>query len=142
MQYPIFIHKDEHSDYGVTIPDLPGCFSTAGSIEEAIQNAHEAIECHLEALLMDNQELPPKKSIDQHLDQADFKDAMLAMVEVDFSKISKKVTQADISLPQSFLKQIDQYVYHCGNDRSGFLVDAVMHYMAQHPRKDAGRQGL
>lgn len=27
MQYPIFIHKDKDSDYGVIVPDLPGCFS-------------------------------------------------------------------------------------------------------------------
>lgn len=27
MKYPIAIHKDKNSCYGVTIPDLPGCFS-------------------------------------------------------------------------------------------------------------------
>ena len=27
MRYPIVIHKDENSSYGVTVPDLPGCFS-------------------------------------------------------------------------------------------------------------------
>ena len=27
MRYPIVIHKDEGSSYGVTVPDLPGCFS-------------------------------------------------------------------------------------------------------------------
>jgi len=48
MQYPIFIHKDKNSDYGVTIPDIPGCFSAGSTVEEAIKNAHEAIECHLE----------------------------------------------------------------------------------------------
>ncbi|MCP4151812.1 MAG: hypothetical protein GY757_28975, partial [bacterium] len=27
MNYPVVIHKDKESDYGVTVPDLPGCFS-------------------------------------------------------------------------------------------------------------------
>ncbi len=27
MQYPIFIHRNENSAYGVIVPDLPGCFS-------------------------------------------------------------------------------------------------------------------
>ena len=54
MQYPIFIHKDKDSDYGVIVPDLEGCYSAGSSIEEAIENSHEAFECHLEGLLQDN----------------------------------------------------------------------------------------
>ena len=47
MKYPIVIHKDPNSDYGVTIPDLPGCFSAGSTIEEAISMAQEAAECHI-----------------------------------------------------------------------------------------------
>ena len=36
MKYPIVIHKDQHSDYGILFPDLPGCFSAGSSIEEAM----------------------------------------------------------------------------------------------------------
>lgn len=36
MRYPIVIHKAPSSDYGLTIPDLPGCFSAGSTIEEAI----------------------------------------------------------------------------------------------------------
>ncbi|MGD0900707.1 MAG: type II toxin-antitoxin system HicB family antitoxin [Thermoguttaceae bacterium] len=25
MNYPVVLHKDKRSDYGVTVPDLPGC---------------------------------------------------------------------------------------------------------------------
>jgi len=67
MQYPIFIHKDHDSDYGVIVPDLPGCFSAGNSVAEAIQNAHEAIECHLEGLLADNQTIPLRKSLEEHI---------------------------------------------------------------------------
>ena len=27
MRFPIVVHKDKNSGYGVTVPDLPGCFS-------------------------------------------------------------------------------------------------------------------
>ena len=87
MQFPIFIHKDENSDYGIIVPDLPGCFSAGGTIEEAIQNAHEAIECHLEGLLLDNEPIPFKKSLEQHLENPEFQGGVLAVVEVDISKI-------------------------------------------------------
>ena len=50
MKYPIAVHKDPDSCYGVTVPDIPGCFSAGESIEEAISNAHEAITGNLEIL--------------------------------------------------------------------------------------------
>jgi len=50
MRYPVVIHKDQDSDYGVTVPDLPGCFSAGSTVDEAIDNAVEAIECHVEGL--------------------------------------------------------------------------------------------
>lgn len=132
MQYPIFIHKDKDSDYGVIVPDLPGCFSAGGTIEEAVKNAHEAIECHLEGLLLDNESIPLKKPVEQHLEDPDFKDGVLAMVEIDISKISGKTTRINVSLPERFLKQIDEYTHQHGGNRSGFLLDAAMNYMAEH----------
>lgn len=132
MQYPIFIHKDENSDYGVIVPDLPGCFSAGSTIEEAIHNAHEAIECHLEGLLLDNESIPLNKPVEQHLDDPDLKDGVLALVEIDISKISGKTTRINVSLPERFLEQIDEYTKQHGGNRSGFLVDAAMNYMAEH----------
>ena len=35
MKYPVVLHKDEDSDYGVTVPDVPGCFSAGETIDEA-----------------------------------------------------------------------------------------------------------
>ena len=134
MQFPIFIHKDLNSDYGVIVPDLPGCFSAGNSIEEAIKNTQEAIECHLEGLLLDSDPFPLKKPIEQHLDNPEFKDGVLAMVNVDISKISGKTTRVNVSIPVLFLKQIDEYTRHQGGNRSGFLVDAAMNYMAEHHR--------
>ena len=132
MQYPIFIHKDENSDYGVIVPDLPGCFSAGETIEKAIENSHEAIECYLEGILLDNEPIPLKKSIEQHLENPDFKDGLLAMIEIDISKISGKTTRINISLPENFLKKIDEYTHQHGGNRSAFLVDAAMSYMSEH----------
>ena len=51
-------------DYGVTVPDLPGCFSAGSTIDEAILNAEEAILTHIEGLLMDDEIVPPPSKID------------------------------------------------------------------------------
>lgn len=47
MHYSIVIHKDNDSDYGVAVPDIPGCFSAGETYEEALSAAQEAIECHI-----------------------------------------------------------------------------------------------
>ena len=132
MQYPILIQKDENSEYGVIVPDLPGCFSGGNTLEKAIQNAKEAIECHLEGLLSDGEPLPLQKSLAEHLDNPDFKEGVLALVEIDLSKISGKSVRVNITLPERFLKQIDDYAQQHGGNRSAFLVDAAMRYMSEH----------
>jgi len=33
MRYQVIIRKDRKSDYGVTVPDLPGCFSAGETME-------------------------------------------------------------------------------------------------------------
>lgn len=133
MQYPIFIHKDEDSDYGVIVPDLPGCFSAGNTIEDAIHNAHEAIECHLEGLLLDNDPIPQKKSIEQHIEEdPELQGSVLALIDIDISKISGKTIRINISIPERFLEQIDDYAQQHGGNRSGLLVDAAMSYLAQH----------
>jgi predicted RNase H-like HicB family nuclease len=47
MRYPVVTHKDPDSDYGVTVPDLPGCFSAGETLDEALNEVVEAIECHI-----------------------------------------------------------------------------------------------
>lgn len=51
MKYPVVIHKDPDSDYSVTFPDLPGCFTAGKTIEEALAMAFEAAELHIEGCL-------------------------------------------------------------------------------------------
>ncbi len=46
MLFPVVIHKDPTSNYSVTIPDMPGCFTAGKSIEEAVSHIQDATECH------------------------------------------------------------------------------------------------
>ncbi len=87
MQYAVVIHKDVESVYGVTVPDLPGCFSSGDTFEEAIESAHEAISCHLEGLLMDGEPIPPRESPEAHQASEHYKGGIWAFVNVDVSKL-------------------------------------------------------
>jgi predicted RNase H-like HicB family nuclease len=47
MKYVIVIQQDEDSSWWVHVPELPGCFSSGTTREEAARNAREAIEGHI-----------------------------------------------------------------------------------------------
>ncbi|MDB5797644.1 MAG: hypothetical protein JWP36_1546 [Paucimonas sp.] len=50
MHFPVVIHKEERTVYGVTVPDVPGCHSWGHTTEAALENAKIAICSHLETL--------------------------------------------------------------------------------------------
>lgn len=132
MKYPVVLHKDNDSDYGVTFPDLQGCFSAGASIEEAMAMAQEAAECHIEGLLMDSESVPIATSIEKHKNNPDYKDGIWALIEIDLSKLSLKSRRINITLPERLLTAVDHFAKRRGETRSGLLAQAVTQYMATH----------
>lgn len=58
MKYTAFLHKDTNSSYGVSFPDLPGCYSGGETEEEAMRNAAEALALHVSTLRELGREVP------------------------------------------------------------------------------------
>jgi predicted RNase H-like HicB family nuclease len=48
-------HKDEGTSYGVSFPDVPGCISAGDTLEEAAENAAEALRGHFAAMRADSE---------------------------------------------------------------------------------------
>jgi len=90
MLWPVVIHKDEGSAYGVTVPDLPGCLSAGDSVGEAIRNVAEAILCHLEGMLMDGETIPVPQSIEHHSANPDYAGGAWTLIAVDPAKVEGK----------------------------------------------------
>ena len=132
MRYPVVIHKDKSSDYGVTVPDLPGCFSAGDTLEDALTQAVEAIECHLEGLLLDGDEIPPVQSIETHLENRDFAGGTWALVSVDLSRLASKAKRINITLPERVLALVDEQARREGETRSGLLARAALDYIGRH----------
>ncbi len=84
MLYPVAIEKgSDHNAFGVVIPDVPGCFSAGDTFEEALINAKEALELHLQGLA-EMEELPPlASSIDHHFAAPEFSGWVWALVDID-----------------------------------------------------------
>ena len=133
MRYPVVIHKDEGSDFGVSIPDISGCYSAGSTYDEALTNAIEAIECHLEGLLIDNESIPVCTTIDHWINEEEFQGGVWAFVDIDLSQISGKAKRINITMPERVLSLIDLYAKnHAIKNRSSFLADAALSYMESH----------
>ncbi len=132
MKYPIVLHKEKDADYGVTIPDVPGCYTAGSTIEEAIAMAQEAIQCHLEGLLIDKEPLPLSSSIEENQKNPDFENGIWAIVDIDIAKLSIKSKRVNITIPETVLHSVDKYAKQHGESRSGLLTQAVTEYMEVH----------
>ena len=47
----LVLHTDDGVRFGVTVPDLPGCFSAGDTLDEALDSVIEAIDLHLEGVI-------------------------------------------------------------------------------------------
>ncbi len=53
VSYIVQIEKDPKSDWGASVPDLPGCVATAKSVDGVLRRIQVAIEMHLDGLRAD-----------------------------------------------------------------------------------------
>ena len=88
MYFPIAIHKEPGSDYGVTVPDLPGCFSAGSTIDEAMLMAREAIELYLDTVVEEGRDLPTPSEIETLRNDPAYANAIWALVAADYHRKS------------------------------------------------------
>jgi predicted RNase H-like HicB family nuclease len=53
LHYVVRINRDADSDWGASVPDLPGCVATARTIDAVLRRIQVAIEMHLEGMRQD-----------------------------------------------------------------------------------------
>ncbi len=125
MRFSVVLHTDDGIRFGVTVPDLPGCFSTGDTFDAALDSVIEAIDLHLEGIVEDGGEVPLPRSITEHRANPDFADGIWAAVEVDVSRFEGRAAKINITLPRRLLAKIDNYAKTHGKTRSGFLAAAA-----------------
>jgi predicted RNase H-like HicB family nuclease len=53
LQYLVRINKDPDSDWGASVPDLPGCVATGKTIDSTLRRIQVAIRLHLRGMRAD-----------------------------------------------------------------------------------------
>jgi predicted RNase H-like HicB family nuclease len=125
MLFPIVIHKDPKSYFSVTIPDMPGCFTAGKTVELAVANIQDAVECHYTG----EETLPVASSLERWLDNPDYQGGTWVLVDVDLSRLNIKSKRVNITLPENLLREIDRYAEQHHLTRSGLLSVAAGQYI-------------
>ncbi len=53
LQYLVRVNKDLNSDWGASVPDLPGCVATGKTIDITLRRIEKAITLHLQGMRED-----------------------------------------------------------------------------------------
>jgi len=126
MKFIIAIEPEtETTAWGVSVPDLPGCFSAGGTLDEALENAREAIDQHVEIMIEDGVNIPPARPLSVLQADPEYTGWVWAVVEVPVEKYLGPAEKINITVPRLVLVRIDDYAKAHGLSRSGFLVAAA-----------------
>ena len=120
--YLALVHKEPDSAYGLTFPDLPGCFAAADTQGDILRNAVEALELWFE----DASPVPPRgpeaiaAEVSADLAQGAF------LIAVPLVQPSTRQKRVNISMDAGTLGAIDSAAEELGLTRSGFLAMAAL----------------
>jgi len=124
MKYPVAIEPgSDTTAWGVAVPDLPGCFSAADSgLDEALENAREAIAAWMEEAIANNEAIPRPSSIDALARHGEFDGWIWAVVQVDPAWMDERCERVNITLPRRVLALLDSQARRARESRSGYIA--------------------
>ena len=67
IRYLVRINKDPDSDWGASVPDLPGCAVVGETKEEAMKLIREAIVLHVESLRETGDPVPEPSATTEYI---------------------------------------------------------------------------
>lgn len=105
-----------------------GCFSAGDTLDEAILNAKESIDFHLEALADDGQEIPKATAFNLLSKNKEYKCYIWAVVDIDISNYLGASQKINVTLPGGLISRIDSEVNRnkIYKSRSDFLQQAAI----------------
>jgi predicted RNase H-like HicB family nuclease len=120
--YPAIVEADSDG-YSVFFPDVPGCASGGATLQEAAQNAEEALQAHLDLSEHHGDPLPEPSDLDTAPVDPDIRVVARLLVRAETTKA--KPVRVNIMMPGDLLAAVDRYAARLGYTRSGLLAQAV-----------------
>ncbi|HEU4988058.1 MAG TPA: type II toxin-antitoxin system HicB family antitoxin [Rhizobiaceae bacterium] len=121
--YLALVEKDADSSFGISFPDIPGCFSAADDPDDIIRNALEALR-----LWAEDMPLPNPSRHEEVVERSDIREALLGggyLISVPLIENDTEVVRANVTFERGVLRAIDQTAKERGLTRSAFLATAA-----------------
>jgi predicted RNase H-like HicB family nuclease len=87
------------SAVGIAVPDLPGCFSSGDTVEEAFDNVREAIEAHCEILAETGKDLSRTRPMSEWQKDREYKGSAWGIVEAPIERFFGPAEKINITVP-------------------------------------------
>ena len=120
--YYALVQKEPDSAFGITFPDLPGCFSAADDEDQVFAAAQTALALYAK----DEMELPQARSL------AEFRAAAATEIEngayviaVPLITIRRK-SRYNLMLPEDVVESVDKTAGVVGISRSEYVSEAIL----------------
>ena len=131
--YIAYVYKDPNSSFGVSFPDLPGCYGAGESYDEALENAKVSLREYAKALADDGQDMPKPRTHGElagdtaeaiELDKAAF------VAEIPLITVGAR-RRVNLSIDDRILAAIDRACDLAGVNRSAFIAALASDWMQE-----------
>lgn len=121
--YTAIVHQDGDSAFGLTFPDLPGCFAAADSWDAIPAAATEALDLWFED--QPDTAPTPLDTLRKRVDVAEELAAGGVLLPVPYIPADTAVERVNVTLERGLLRAIDETAKGRGMTRSAFLASAA-----------------
>jgi predicted RNase H-like HicB family nuclease len=115
-------------EFGMWVPDMPGCTSMGTTLDNLLQNAQEALRMWAEDAIADGEQLPAPRGFDEIAKEPDVAEALkegAALAIVPLLIEAGRSVKANLSMDAWLLAAIDEAAAARGLTRSAFLSSAA-----------------
>lgn len=121
--FTAIVHKDDDSSYGLTFPDLLGCFAASDTWDGIPAAAAEALDLWFED--MPDVEPASLDDIRNHVDVAEALADGAVLMPVPYIPADTALARVNVSLERSLLRAIDETAKARGMTRSSFIASSA-----------------
>lgn len=122
MRYVALFHKEKRG-ISVTFPDFPGCTTFGEDMDEAVDQAHEALSLYVDFFQEENNELPEPSEKKKLL--AAFAEKGVTAINIDILGSGKDFEEIEVTMHARLLERIEKYCREYGVSPADFLSVAA-----------------
>lgn len=124
MKFPMIVYKSEGSDYGGLLPDFPGVYPMADTLDALMADVQGAIGAAWEG--EDPATFPAPSPLEEVQASQDAQGRVLVLVDVDTAFLEDVTERVNITAPRHAIHAIDRLAKARGMSRSAYMVEASL----------------